>query len=74
MKCNVGGPDKALRIIVGIAALAAAIFVALPAGWRVAAYAVGGIALVTALIGYCPLNQLIGLNTCRKENSKNTNR
>jgi hypothetical protein len=67
MKCNVGGADKALRIIIGIAALAAAIFADLAIGWRVAAYAVGGIALITAFVGYCPLNQIIGLNTCRKE-------
>ncbi len=66
MKCNVGGADKTIRIIIGIIALGVAIVAGLPLGWTIAAYAVAGIALFTAFVGYCPLNQILGLNTCRK--------
>jgi type IV secretory pathway TrbD component len=65
MKCNVGGADKILRIIIGGAALAAAIFLFAAPLWKIAAFVVAAIAIGTALISYCPLNALIGLNTCK---------
>jgi hypothetical protein len=56
---NVGGIDKVLRIIVGLA-LIAIVFVGpqTPWGW------IGVIPLVTGLFGFCPLYKLIGVNTC----------
>ncbi|WP_374310751.1 DUF2892 domain-containing protein [Dongia sp.] len=56
---NVGGIDRALRLIVGVV-LIALVFVGpqTPWGW------VGIIPLATALFGYCPAYRLIGLNTC----------
>ncbi|WP_374380386.1 DUF2892 domain-containing protein [Dongia sp.] len=59
MQKNVGGIDRALRVIVGLV-LIALVFVGpqSPWGW------VGIIPLATALIGYCPAYRLIGLNTC----------
>ena len=56
---NVGGIDKVLRIIVGLA-LIAIVFVGpqTPWGW------IGVIPLVTGLFGFCPLYKLIGINTC----------
>ncbi len=49
MKANVGGIDRALRIIVGLAVI----------GWGIYAKnwlgAIGAIPLVTGLIGWCPL-------------------
>lgn len=60
---NVGGIDRALRIIVGIV-LIALVFVGpkTPWGW------VGIIPLATALIGFCPAYKLFGLSTCPLEN------
>ncbi len=57
---NVGSVDKILRIIVGLA-LIAIVFVGpqTPWGW------IGVIPLLTALIGFCPLYKVIGVNTCR---------
>lgn len=62
--CNVGGADKALRIGTGVALVAVGLFMDLSTTWTIAAYALAVIALLTALIGYCPLNQLFGLDTC----------
>lgn len=57
---NVGSVDKILRIIVGLA-LIAIVFVGpqTPWGW------IGVVPLITALVGYCPLYKVIGINTCR---------
>jgi hypothetical protein len=59
MEKNVGGIDRALRLIVGIV-LIALVFVGpqTPWGW------IGIVPLATALFGYCPAYRLIGLNTC----------
>ena len=59
MTSNVGGIDRILRIIVGIA-LIALVFVGpqTPWGW------IGVIPLVTGLFSYCPAYSLLGLSTC----------
>lgn len=57
MKANVGGIDRALRIIVGLAVI----------GWGIWAKnwwgAIGVIPLFTGLIGWCPLYLPFGLST-----------
>lgn len=59
MKLNVGGIDRALRIILGI------VLIALAAtntvgwwGW------LGLIPLATGLFRFCPLYPMLGINTC----------
>ncbi len=61
MKMNVGGIDRALRILVGLG-LISLVFVGpqTPWGW------IGLIPLGTGIAGFCPLYPLIGLNTCKK--------
>lgn len=60
---NVGGADRILRIIVGLALLAFAI-TGLPAtgynwlGW------IGVVPLATGFLRWCPAYSLFGLNTC----------
>ena len=58
-KKNVGNPDRAFRIILGIG-LISVVFVGpqTPWGW------VGVIPLLTAFVGSCPLYSLLGINTC----------
>ena len=64
MTCNVGGVERPIRIIVGLALLALASFAALPMGWMIAFYVLGTVALVTGAIGFCPAWSLMGINTC----------
>jgi hypothetical protein len=60
MKTNVGGIDRILRIVVGLA-LIAWTFVGGPVwAW------VGLVPLVTALIGFCPVYPLVGVSTAKK--------
>lgn len=67
MKMNVGGIDKSIRIIIGVA-LISLVFVGpqSPWGW------IGLIPLATGLMGWCPLYPLLGLNTTHKDTSANT--
>jgi len=58
MKLNVGGIDRTLRIVVGLALIAWALL-----GGPVWAW-IGIVPLGTGLIGFCPLYPLLGLNTC----------
>lgn len=56
---NVGGIDRILRVVVGLALVVAAATSTIGVwGW------VGVIPLVTGLFGFCPAYRLIGLNTC----------
>lgn len=58
MQCNVGKLDRAIRAVLGAAAL----------GWGVMnscilADVIGVVLLVTAAIGWCPPYALLGINT-----------
>lgn len=61
MKCNVGGIDKTLRIVAGIAIIGAGMFY--QSWWG----AVGIIPLGTGLMGFCALYPLLGISTCKTE-------
>ena len=62
MKKNVGGADKTIRIVAGIAAVGAGIY--FQSWWGV----VGLVLIGTALIGWCPPYALLGFNTCKTKN------
>ena len=59
MKINVGGLDRAIRIIVGIALIALTLAGTIGAwGW------IGVVPLATGLFRTCPLYSVFGFNTC----------
>jgi hypothetical protein len=68
--CNVGGADKALRLNIGIIALATAMFAPLDRVKRGVAFAVAAVSVTTALTGFCPLNELLDIDTCHRRNGK----
>lgn len=61
-KTNVGGIDRILRVVVGIALLAA-FFLYPDASWRYWTL-IGIIPLATGLLSTCPLYSILGLSTC----------
>jgi hypothetical protein len=64
MKLNVGGLDRMLRIIVGIALIVMTLAGAIGVwGW------IGVIPLATGLLRTCPLYSLFGINTCPMKGS-----
>jgi hypothetical protein len=60
MTCNVGGIDRILRAVIGIA-LIAIVFVGPKTNWGW----IGLIPLLTAIVGWCPPYALFGLSTCK---------
>lgn len=66
MTSNVGGIDRILRIVVGLALVALALGL-IPGvapsiwGW------IGVVPLLTGIVGWCPPYALFGLNTCAKK-------
>ncbi len=60
MMKNVGGIDRILRVVVGLALIVAAA-VHYVGGWGY----VGVVPLATGIIGWCPAYRLLGMNTCR---------
>ncbi len=64
MKINVGGIDRALRVIVG------GILVALAATGQVGVWGwIGVVPLVTGIVKFCPAYLLFGMNTCPLQKS-----
>ena len=59
MQANVGGLDRLLRIIVGLALLSL-VFVGPQTLWGL----VGIVPLATALMRFCPAYTLFGIRTC----------
>ncbi|HET9577340.1 MAG TPA: DUF2892 domain-containing protein [Usitatibacter sp.] len=61
MKPNVGGADRVVRIILGLALLSLVFFVDGGLRWF---GLVGLVPLVTGFAAWCPIYPLLGLNTC----------
>jgi hypothetical protein len=64
MKANVGGIDKVLRIVIGLALLSLVLVLEGSARWW---GLVGLMPLLTGLFGFCPAYKLFGLDTCPLE-------
>lgn len=60
MKANVGGVDRALRVLIGLGLIAWAGLFQGPV-W---AY-VGVLPLLSGLLRWCPAYPVLGINTCR---------
>jgi len=61
MKCNVGGTDRIIRIILGVVIILAGIY--FKSWWGV----VGILPIVTGLIRFCPAYVPFGFSTCKPD-------
>lgn len=62
MQCNVGGIDRALRIVVGALLVILAITNVIGTwGW------IGLVPLATGIFRFCPAYPLLGIKTCKKD-------
>ncbi len=69
MNKNVGGVDRLLRIVVGVALIGLALggtAVGIDTGYNVWGW-VGVIPLVTGLFNFCPFYPILGIKTCKTE-------
>ncbi|HEY9189316.1 MAG TPA: DUF2892 domain-containing protein [Sulfurovum sp.] len=63
MTCNMGKMDRIIRLIIGLVAVAWGLKYG-----NIIADVIGGILLLTALIGWCPLYMPFGINTgCKRK-------
>jgi len=61
MKCNVGGTDRIIRIILGVVVILAGFY--FKSWWGV----VGILLIVTGLIKFCPAYIPFGFSTCKPD-------
>lgn len=66
MKANMGNTDRAIRLIVAVAAVLIGIFVVKNTTIQYVLFGVAGIFTLTSLVKFCPLYTLFGWNTCKK--------
>jgi hypothetical protein len=64
MARNEGNLDRIIRVLVGAAAIAAALAVGIDSAIGILLVVVGAVMLVTAAVGFCPAYRLFGLSTC----------
>lgn len=58
MKCNVGRTEQIIRIIVGLVIIVLGIY--FKSWWGL----IGIIPIITGVIRYCPISDLLGVSTC----------
>lgn len=63
MKANVGGLDKTLRIVAGLAVLSLVFILQGGARWW---GLFGLMPLLTGITGFCPAYPKLGISTCKK--------
>lgn len=62
MKKNIGGADRVIRVVLGVAIIIAGILTG--SWWGL----IGIIPLATAVVGFCPAYLPLGITTCRTRN------
>ena len=67
MKSNVGAVDRVVRLVAGLAVIALGYMGGLASPWNMVAIGAGSVFVLTALIKFCPLYPLLGINTCGKK-------
>ena len=65
MTSNESTLDRIIRAVVGVIALIVAIVVGMGSVGGILLVVVGGILVVTAAVGFCPLYRILGLSTAR---------
>lgn len=58
MQQNVGSSERVVRVVIGLAMIAAGVYY--QSWWG----AIGAIPVATGLLGWCPPYSLLGINTC----------
>lgn len=64
MKCNVGETEQIVRIVIGVAIILLGVY--FRTWWGL----IGLAPLITGLIRYCPVSDLLGISTCDARNKK----
>lgn len=69
MKSNMGSLDKTIRIILAVVFSMLFITKTVEGPASIVLLVLGGVFLLTSVISICPLYSILGLNTCKKNNT-----
>jgi len=70
MQTNESTADRAIRLVIAIAAVAGAFAAGAGSVVGIILFVVAAIMLVTAAVGFCPLYRVFGLSTCKVPSSR----
>ncbi|MDR3539757.1 MAG: DUF2892 domain-containing protein [Desulfosporosinus sp.] len=62
MKCNVGGTERFIRLVVGAIILFLGLY--FRSWWGI----IGLLPLITGALRYCPISALLDISTCKVDN------
>jgi hypothetical protein len=65
MSRNIGGAERMLRSVSGVALIGVALLADLQFGWALLMFCAGIALLLTALVRYCPVNAALHRDTTR---------
>ncbi len=65
MKANESGVDRLIRVVLGIAMLALNFAGVVTGSWGIVLLVLGGLSLITGIVGFCPLYALLKIRTKR---------
>lgn len=64
MKLNLGGLDRIVRVVAGLALLLAGFMTGIVEPWSYVAMGAGAVLVLTSSISFCPLYAIFGINSC----------
>jgi len=64
MKANLGGLDRIVRVLAGLALLLAGFMAGIAEPWNYVAMGAGAVFVLTSTISFCPLYAIFGINSC----------
>jgi len=64
MKANLGGLDRIVRLVAGLALIAVGALGMVAAPWSYVAMGAGAVFTLTSVISFCPLYTILGINSC----------
>jgi len=67
MNANVGGLDRIVRVVAGVALILAGAMAGIASPWNWVAMGAGTVFALTAMISFCPLYTILGVNSCPRK-------
>lgn len=64
MKVNLGGLDRAVRVIAGLALVVAGFMAGIVEPWNYVVMGAGAVFVLTSMVSFCPLYAIFGINSC----------
>ncbi len=67
MKKNMGGTDKAIRLLFAMVVLILSLTKVITGTLAIVLILLAAVFVLTSMISFCPLYTLLGINTCKKK-------